>query len=229
MSAAEPPQDANSAPSGGSAAAQPQASAGRATNTTERLTAALAASFEEGALESTTVALGEVTIVVGVDRYLDAMRTLRDRPALRFEMLIDLCGVDYSSYGGQVGEGPRFAVVSHLLSLSNNSRLRVRTFAREDEFPVVPSLVDVWPSANWFEREAFDLFGIMFPGHPDLRRLLTDYGFVGQPFRKDFPISGYVEMRYDPDQGRVVYQPVTIEPREVTPRVIREQNYAENE
>ena len=219
----------NPAPAGEGAAAKPQAPGGDAIAATDKLTAALAASFEQGVLESTTVAFGEVTIVVGVDRYLDVMRTLRDRPALRFETLIDLCGVDYSSYGGRVGEGPRFGVVSHLLSLSNNRRLRVRTFAREDEFPVVPSLVDVWPSANWFEREAFDLFGIMFPGHPDLRRLLTDYGFVGHPFRKDFPVSGYVEMRYDPEQARVIYQPVTIEPREVTPRVVREENYAENE
>ena len=195
----------------------------------DKLTAALAAALGEGAIESTTVALGEATIVVRAERHVDVMRTLRDRPELRFEMLIDLCGVDYSGYGGGAWEGPRFAVVCHLLSLANNWRLRVRAFAPDDDFPVVPSLVDVWPSANWFEREAFDLYGIMFPGHPDLRRLLTDYGFVGHPFRKDFPISGYVEMRYDPDQGRVIYQPVTIEPREVTPRVIREQNYAENE
>jgi NADH-quinone oxidoreductase subunit C len=195
----------------------------------DKLTAALAAAFGEGAIESTTVALGEATIVVRAERYVDVMRALRDRPELRFEMLIDLCGVDYSDYGGRAWEGPRFAVVCHLLSLANNWRLRVRAFAPDDDFPVVPSLVDVWPSANWFEREAFDLYGIMFPGHPDLRRLLTDYGFVGHPFRKDFPVSGYVEMRYDPDQGRVIYQPVTIEPREVTPRVIREQNYAENE
>jgi NADH-quinone oxidoreductase subunit C len=195
----------------------------------DKLTAALAAAFDEGAITSTTTALGEVTVVVGVDRYLDVMRTLRDRKELRFEMLIDLCGVDYSSFGGGTREGPRFAAVSHLLSLANNWRLRVRTFAPDDDFPVVPSLVDVWPAVNWFEREAFDLYGIMFPGHPDLRRLLTDYGFVGHPFRKDFPISGYVEMRYDPEQGRVIYQPVTIEPREVTPRVIREANYAENE
>ncbi|MEO9135739.1 MAG: NADH-quinone oxidoreductase subunit C [Casimicrobiaceae bacterium] len=195
----------------------------------DKLTAALAATFGDGALESTTVAFGEVTIVVVADRYLDVMRTLRDRPELRFETLIDLCGVDYSRYGEGAWKGPRFAAVSHLLSLSNNWRLRVRTFAPDDGFPVVPSLVDVWAAANWFEREAFDLYGIMFPGHPDLRRLLTDYGFVGHPFRKDFPISGYVEMRYDPEQGRVIYQPVTIEPREVTPRVIREENYAENE
>ena len=194
-----------------------------------QLTAALAAAFEEGTFRSTTTALGEVTVVVDVDRYLEVMRTLRDRSELRFDMLIDLCGVDYSSYGGGAWEGPRFGVVCHLLSLPNNWRLRVRTFASDDDFPVVPSLVDIWPAVNWFEREAFDLFGIMFPGHPDLRRLLTDYGFVGHPFRKDFPISGYVEMRYDPEQGRVIYQPVTIEPREVTPRVIREENYAEKE
>jgi NADH-quinone oxidoreductase subunit C len=198
------------------------------TAATDKLTAALAACFGEGKLTSTTVDRGEVTIVVPVDGYLDAMRMLRDRAELRFEMLIDLCGVDYSSFGG-AWEGARFGVVSHLLSLANNWRVRVRTFAADDDFPVVPSLIDVWPSVNWFEREAFDLYGIMFPGHPDLRRLLTDYGFVGHPFRKDFPISGYVEMRYDPEQSRVIYQPVTIEPREVTPRVIREENYAENE
>ena len=194
----------------------------------EQLTAALTV-LGEDALKSTTTALGEVTVVVANDRYVDVMRALRDRRELRFETLIDLCGVDYSSHGAGLRDGPRFAVVCHLLSLANNWRLRVRTFAADDDFPVVPSVVDVWPSANWFEREAFDLFGIMFPGHPDLRRLLTDYGFVGHPFRKDFPISGDVEMRYDPDQGRVIYQPVTIEPREVTPRVIREENYAENE
>jgi len=226
MSTAGPPQGATSAPMGGSAAAKPQERPGTGT---EKLTAALAAAFDEGAIKSRTVALGEVTIVVAVDRYLDVMRALRDRPELRFEMLIDLCGVDYSSFGGGPWEGPRFAAVSHLLSLSNNWRVRVRAFAPDDDFPVIPSVIDIWPSVNWFEREAFDLYGIMFPGHPDLRRLLTDYGFVGHPFRKDFPISGYVEMRYDPEQGRVVYQPVTIEPREITPRVVREENYAENE
>jgi NADH-quinone oxidoreductase subunit C len=199
------------------------------TVTTDRLAAALAAAFPEGSLRSTTVALGEVTIVVDVDHYVEAMRALRDRPELRFEMLIDLCGVDYASHAGATRQAARFGVVSHLLSLAHNWRLRVRTFAPDDAFPVVPSVIDVWPSANWFEREAFDLYGIMFPGHPDLRRLLTDYGFVGHPFRKDFPVSGYVEMRYDPEQARVVYQPVTIEPREVTPRVVREENYAENE
>ena len=196
---------------------------------TAQLATALGAAFAEGTLRSVSTALEEVTVVVPVERYLTVMRTLRDRPDLRFEMLIDLCGVDYSSYGAGAWEGPRFGVVSHLLSLSNNWRLRVRTFAADDDFPVVPSVVDVWPSVNWFEREAFDLYGIMFQGHPDLRRLLTDYGFVGHPFRKDFPISGYVEMRYDPEQARVIYQPVTIEPREVTPRVIREENYADKE
>ena len=178
------------------------------------------------ALESVDVALGEVTAIVGHDRLREALRTARDRPELRFEILVDLCGIDYSAYGDGTREGPRFAVVYHLLSLANNCRLRMRSFAPDDEFPVVPSVVDLWPCANWFEREAFDLFGIMFPGHPDLRRILTDYGFVGHPFRKDFPLSGHVEMRYDPVQGRVVYQPVTIEPREVTPRIIREDSYA---
>jgi NADH-quinone oxidoreductase subunit C len=178
--------------------------------------------------QSVTDAVDEATVVVRSEAYPDVMRTLRDTPALRFDMLIDLCGVDYLQFAGTY-EGPRFAVVVHLLSVAHNRRLRVRTFAPDDEFPVVPSVVDVWPAANWFEREAFDLYGIVFPGHPDLRRLLTDYGFVGHPFRKDFPVSGYVEMRYDPEQARVIYQPVTIEPREVTPRIIREENYAENE
>ena len=160
------------------------------------------------------------------DRLTSRCARFATAPSLRFEILVDLCGVDYSTYGGEGREGPRFAVVYHLLSLANNWRLRVRCFAPDDDFPVIASAVDIWPCANWFEREAFDLFGIMFPGHPDLRRILTDYGFVGHPFRKDFPISGYVEMRYDPEQGRVVYQPVTIEPREVTPRIIREDTYA---
>ena len=196
---------------------------------TDKLTAALAAAFPGDAIGRTIVDRDEVTVVVDAERYLDVMRALRDRAELRFGMLIDLCGVDYASYGGGAWEGPRFGVVSHLLSLAHDWRVRVRTFAADDAFPVVPSVIDVWPAANWFEREAFDLFGIMFPGHPDLRRILTDYGFVGHPFRKDFPISGYVEMRYDPEQGRVIYQPVTIEPREVTPRVVREENYAEGE
>ena len=190
----------------------------------EQLAADVAAALGDAATAVTT-ALGEVTAVVRADRWVEAMRTLRDRPDLRFELMIDLCGVDYSTYGNGAHEGPRFGVVCHLLSLANNRRLRVRAFAADDEFPVLASLVDVWPAANWFEREAFDLYGIMFTGHPDLRRLLTDYGFVGHPFRKDFPLTGHVEMRYDPEQKRVIYQPVTIEPREITPRIIREDNY----
>jgi NADH-quinone oxidoreductase subunit C len=178
------------------------------------------------ALANVEVARGEVTAIVPPARLAEMLRKVRDLPELRFEVLVDLCGVDYSTFGDGAREGPRFAVVYHLLSLANNWRLRVRTFAPDDEFPVVPSVVEIWPSANWYEREAFDLYGIMFPGHPDLRRILTDYGFVGHPFRKDFPLSGHVEMRYDPEQGRVVYQPVTIEPREVTPRIIREDSYA---
>jgi NADH-quinone oxidoreductase subunit C len=177
------------------------------------------------ALKSVVTDRGEVTAVVRVDGLIAFMREMRDRPELRFDMLIDVCGVDYQAYGQGAYEGPRFAAVYHLLSLPHNWRLRVRTFAADDDFPVVPSVIDLWPCANWFEREAFDLYGIVFEGHPDLRRLLTDYGFVGHPFRKDFPISGYVEMRYDPEQGRVIYQPVTIEPREIIPRVIREENY----
>jgi len=191
----------------------------------ETLSAAVKDALGERVRSLTTV-LDEVTLVVGADAWLDVMRTLRDRPALGFEMLVDLCGVDYRAYGDGAWEGPRFAVVAHLLSLSNNWRLRVRTFAPDDDLPVVASAIDVYPTVNWFEREAFDLYGIVFAGHPDLRRLLTDYGFVGHPFRKDFPLSGHVEMRYDPEQKRVIYQPVTIEPREVTPRVIREQTYA---
>jgi NADH-quinone oxidoreductase subunit C len=170
--------------------------------------------------------LGEITIEVPAADYATVCRKLRDHGELQFEQLIDLCGVDYASYGDAPREGPRFAVVVHLLSVKHNWRLRVRTFCRDDEFPVVSSLIEVWPAAGWFEREAFDLFGIVFEGHPDLRRILTDYGFVGHPFRKDFPLSGHVEMRYDPEQKRVVYQPVTIDPREVTPRIVREKNYA---
>ncbi|HET7671293.1 MAG TPA: NADH-quinone oxidoreductase subunit C [Burkholderiales bacterium] len=168
--------------------------------------------------------LAEITIEVPAAEYLAAMRKLRDD--LGFEQLTDLCGIDYAAYGDRPREGPRFAAVVHLVSVKENVRLRVRAFCPDDEFPVLPSIVDVWPAANWFEREAFDLFGIMFDGHPDLRRILTDYGFVGHPFRKDFPLTGHVEMRYDPEQKRVVYQPVTIDPREVTPRIVREPNYA---
>ena len=174
---------------------------------------------------SLTEALGELTLVVKAGEYLGVAKELRDNPSLRFEQLIDLCGVDYQTYGDGAWEGPRFAAVSQLLSLANNWRLRLRAFAPDDEVPIVPSVVEIWNSANWYEREAFDLFGIVFEGHPDLRRILTDYGFIGHPFRKDFPVSGYVEMRYDPEQKRVVYQPVTIEPREITPRVIREDRY----
>jgi len=191
----------------------------------EALAADLAPALGD-ALQGASVALGEVTAVVSAERLVDAMRTLRDRPELRFELLADLCGVDYSTHARADAAGPRYAVVYHLLSLANNVRLRVRCFAPDDAYPLVPSVVELWPNANWFEREAFDLYGIVFPGHPDLRRILTDYGFVGHPFRKDFPLSGYVEMRYDPEQGRVVYQPVTIEPREVTPRIVREDAYA---
>ncbi|WP_255214817.1 NADH-quinone oxidoreductase subunit C, partial [Burkholderia pseudomallei] len=157
--------------------------------------------------------------------YLEVAKQLRDDRSLGFEQLIDLCGVDYQTYGDGAYDGPRFAAVLHLLSVANNWRLRVRVFASDDDLPIVPSVVDIWNSANWYEREAFDLYGIVFEGHPDLRRILTDYGFIGHPFRKDFPVSGYVEMRYDPQEKRVVYQPVTIEPREITPRVIREDRY----
>jgi NADH-quinone oxidoreductase subunit C len=176
-------------------------------------------------IKSLTTALGEITVVVGSSDYLGAMQSLRDHEATRFEQLIDLCGLDYQQYGDGRWEGARFAVVSHLLSVKHNWRVRVRTFAPDDEMPIVASVTSVWPAANWFEREAFDLFGILFDGHDDLRRILTDYGFIGHPFRKDFPVSGYVEMRYDPEQKRVIYQPVTIEPRENVPRVIREANY----
>ena len=180
-----------------------------------------------GKIVGLTEALGELTLEVDAKDYAAAAQRLRDDPAIRFEQLIDLCGVDYSGYGERRWEGRRFAVVSHLLSLERNWRLRLRVFAPEDAFPVVDSLTGIWPNASWYEREAFDLFGIVFTGHSDLRRILTDYGFVGHPFRKDFPLSGNVEMRYDPEQKRVIYQPVTIEPREITPRVIREDEYGD--
>jgi len=179
------------------------------------------------ALAQSFVRLGELTLVVKPERYEAAMRALRDHPDCRFEQLIDLCGVDYRDYGDGAWDGPRFAVVVHLLSLTHNRRIRVRVFCPDDELPLVASMVDIWPSANWFEREAFDLYGIVFDGHPDLRRILTDYGFIGHPFRKDFPLSGNVEMRYDPTQQRVIYQPVSIEPREVTPRIVRDESYGE--
>lgn len=176
---------------------------------------------------SLKLALGEVTIEVAAADYLSVMQTLHDEAELGFEELIDLCGVDYSTYGDGAWQGKRFAAVSHLLSLANNWRLRVRVFAEDDDFPAVASITGVWTSVNWFEREAFDLYGIAFVGHDDLRRILTDYGFIGHPFRKDFPISGHVEMRYDPDQARVIYQPVTIEPRENTPRIVREDTFGD--
>lgn len=194
---------------------------------TEKL-ATLKAALEKtlgNRVQSLTEAVGELTLVVKAANYLDVMRTLRDDASLKFEQLMDLCGVDYADYGDGAWNGPRFAAVSHLLSITNNWRVRVRVFAPEDDFPVVPSVTTIWNSADWFEREAFDLYGLVFEGHPDLRRILTDYGFIGHPFRKDFPVSGYVEMRYDPVQRRVVYQPVTIEPREITPRIIREDKY----
>ena len=172
---------------------------------------------------------GELTLVVDATNYRSAARTLRDHADLRFEELVDLCGMDYDTYGDRPREGRRFAAVVHLLSLQHNFRLRLRAFCPDDDFPLLASLIEVWPSVNWYEREAFDLFGIVFDGHPDLRRILTDYGFIGHPFRKDFPVSGHVEMRYDPEQKRVVYQPVTIEPREITPRIVRQEHYAEGE
>jgi NADH-quinone oxidoreductase subunit C len=178
-----------------------------------------------GRVQSITLALNELTVVLRADTYLESALILRDDPALGFEQLIDLCGIDYQDYLDGTYSGPRFAVVTHLLSVKHNLRLRLRVFAPDDSYPLVSSLTSVWNSANWFEREAFDLFGILFDGHADLRRILTDYGFIGHPFRKDFPISGNVEMRYDPELQRVVYQPVTIEAREVTPRVVREEQY----
>ncbi|MFC3625555.1 NADH-quinone oxidoreductase subunit C [Vogesella amnigena] len=176
-------------------------------------------------LVSAKIALDELTVECKAADTLAVMTALRDHDTLSFEQCIDVCGMDYSAYKDQPWDGLRFAVVYHLLSLKHNARIRVRIFAEDDSFPVVPSVVDIWSAANWFEREAFDLYGIVFDGHPDLRRLLTDYGFVGHPFRKDFPLSGHVEMRYDAAQQRVIYQPVTIEPREITPRIIREENY----
>ena len=180
------------------------------------------------------LAYDELTLTVPVDQWVSACETLRDTPSLCFEQCLDLCGVDYSTYAvGKEGQPEanrpdfpaRYAVAIHLMSIKHNWRLRVRVWVTDNEFPVLPSLTNVWPSANWYEREALDLFGVVFEGHPDLRRILTDYGFIGHPFRKDFPVYGNVEMRYDPEQGRVVYQPVTIDPREVIPRVVREDGY----
>ena len=195
---------------------------------TEILTAALQSALGDK-IVSVSDALDEVTVVVDAAHLLSAGALLRDDAALKFEQLIDLCGVDYSEYGAGAREGRRFAVVYHFLSLAHNWRLRLRVFAPDDGFPVIASVTGLWSAADWYEREAFDLYGIMFTGHPDLRRLLTDYGFVGHPFRKDFPLSGNVEMRYDPEQKRVIYQPVTIEPRVITPRIVREENYADSE
>ena len=169
------------------------------------------------------MALNEITIECKPENYISVCSKLRDHAELKFEQLIDLCGVDYSDYKDGAYEGARYAVVLHLLSVSLNQRVRLRVFAQDDDFPVLPTLVDVWPAANWFEREAFDLFGLMFENHPDLRRILTDYGFVGHPFRKDFPMIGNVEMRYDPEQQRVIYQPVSIDMRNNVPRVIRDE------
>ncbi|MEN9544893.1 MAG: NADH-quinone oxidoreductase, subunit NuoC [Pseudomonadota bacterium] len=177
------------------------------------------------AVKSLVRARGEITITVAADRYLEVARALRDNPALRFEQLIDLCGVDYADYKNQPWEGLRYAVVSHLLSITHNWRVRLKVFALDDDLPAVPSVTELWSAANWFEREAFDMFGVIFEGHLDLRRILTDYGFIGHPMRKDFPVTGHVEMRYDAEKQRVIYQPVTIETREITPRVVREDNY----
>ena len=179
----------------------------------------------EGKADKVLLALDEVTIECRPEYYLDIMQTLHDHEEMHFELLVDLCGVDYSTYKNEPWSGKRFAVVSQLLSVRNNQRIRVRVWAENDDFPLVQSVINIYNSADWYEREAFDMYGIVFENHPDLRRILTDYGFVGHPFRKDFPISGYVEMRYDETEKRVIYQPVTIEPREITPRVVREENY----
>ncbi|HMV61709.1 MAG TPA: NADH-quinone oxidoreductase subunit C [Zoogloea sp.] len=192
----------------------------------ENLTRCLSEKFADDIVRLIDAA-GEVTLEVRSENYLAVAESLRDDPELAFEQLVDLTGVDYSVHALADSFSGRFAVVSHLLSIRHNVRLRLRTFAEDSDFPMVASLCAVWPSANWFEREAFDLFGVMFMGHPDLRRILTDYGFVGHPFRKDFPVSGFVEMRYDQDLGRVIYQPVSIEPRENTPRIVREDSYGD--
>jgi NADH-quinone oxidoreductase subunit C len=168
---------------------------------------------------------GEITITVAAADYFAVATALRDHPQLKFEQLIDLCGMDMSAYKDQPWDGARYLTVSHLLSVSLNWRLRLKVYAPDDEVPVVASVTPLWNAANWFERESFDMYGIIYEGHDDLRRILTDYGFIGHPMRKDFPVSGHVEMRYDAETRRVIYQPVTIEPREVTPRVIREDNY----
>ena len=193
-------------------------------STNETLKSALEAALGDK-IKSLVIALDEVTLTVAAADYEAVAKTLRDHSELRFEQLIDLCGVDYSAYKDGAYEGPRFATVSHLLSITKNWRVRVVVFAPNDDLPVVASVTPIWNAANWFERESFDLYGIIYEGHEDLRRILTDYGFIGHPMRKDFPVSGHVEMRYDSEQKRVIYQPVTIEPREITPRIIREENY----
>jgi NADH-quinone oxidoreductase subunit C len=201
-------------------ASSPSRSPATAEQISETVTAVLGSKAK-----SVLVALGEVTVVVSAADYLAAATLLRDEAGCKFEQLIDLCGLDYSEYKDGQHDGLRYCVSTHLLSVSLNQRVRLKVFCPDDDFPVVDSLNGIWNSANWFEREAFDLFGVIFEGHNDLRRILTDYGFIGHPFRKDFPTTGHVEMRYDPEQKRVIYQPVTIEPREITPRVIREDNY----
>jgi NADH-quinone oxidoreductase subunit C len=192
----------------------------------EQLQAALAPALG-GKLRASAVDRGQLAIEVAAGDLVAALTTLRDDAGLAFEQLIDLIGVDYSGHGN-AWEGPRYAVVYNLLSLAHNWRVRVKVFCPDEDFPGLDSVIGVWPVANWYEREAFDLYGIVFRGHPDLRRILTDYGFVGHPFRKDFPVTGYVEMRYDPEQKRVIYQPVSIEPREIVPRVIREEHYGDS-
>ena len=194
----------------------------------DQLQAALESTLGDG-IATLTRERGELSITVTAARYLEVARLLREHPVLKFEQLMDLCGVDYSGYKNMPWDGARYGVVSHLLSLTHNWRVRLKVFAPDDDLPMVASVNDIWSSANWFEREAFDLYGIIFDGHVDLRRILTDYGFIGHPMRKDFPTTGHVEMRYDAQTQRVIYQPVTIEPREVTPRVVREQHYADNE
>lgn len=195
-----------------------------ATASAEHVASAVSAALGD-LVKNINVAYGEVTLTVNAANYLAAATLLRDAAGCKFEQLIDLCGIDYSEYKDGQYDGLRYCVSTHLLSVSLNQRIRLKAFCPDDDFPVIDSLSGLWSAVNWFEREAFDLFGIVFEGHNDLRRILTDYGFIGHPFRKDFPTTGYVEMRYDPEQKRVVYQPVTIEPREITPRVIREENY----
>jgi NADH-quinone oxidoreductase subunit C len=198
------------------------------TQSLDTLQAALEATFGDK-LVRLVRERGEIAITVKAADYAAVALSLRDEPGLRFEQLIDLCGMDYSSWKNAPWDGLRYCVVSHLLSLTHNWRVRLKVFCPDDDLPVVASVTGIWNAANWFEREAFDLYGIVFEGHLDLRRILTDYGFIGHPMRKDFPVSGDVEMRYDPEQQRVIYQPVTIEPREIVPRVVREENYGELE